>query len=754
MLQSFSRLRAFLSPLRLPPRAWTGAAWGVGLTAALLWGALTWAGLAPAGGLSSALFWLSGLAFGAAFGGLMALLGWLLRRLPRRYGWVTLGALPLLASAYLALPLAYGLLALLGGLILTVSLLGAALASLLRPGLTPQQRRTALVMFIISLSALLGGGAFLLDDGYSTQPPVNAAALSAQNVIPLTLPDPSLPGKYPVRTLTYGSGSDHRPEYGAQAALLTAPVDGSQLLEGWSAIRRAWWGFGPDSLPLNARVWLPDGEGAFPLILIAHGNHPMEDSSENGYDYLAELLASRGFIVASIDENFLNLSLAADFGMFAPLKDENDARAWLILEHLRQWRDWSVTPGNPFYGRVNLDGIGLMGHSRGGEAVAIAAAFNRLPCHPENAALRFDYHFNIRAIAALAPVDGQFLPGERPLPLSDVNYLVLHGAHDMDVVSFGGLRQYNRLQFLDGNPWFKAALYIYGANHGQFNRAWGRRDMLGPARQLFNLGALLPTAQQEQIAKVFVSAFMEATLHDQSDYRALFRDPRAARAWLPETIYLSQYQDSSTIRLAAFEEDINLETASLPGVSLHGDGLTLWREQVVPLRWGDSHNSAVYLGWDTASAPGLPQFILTLPEGGLALSSQSALTFALAAADETPQLRGDRLPADNPVPLDLTLELVDRTGESARLPLSHFSLLQPPIQVHLGKAAWMSVLPASEPMFQTFEFHLNDFAAQNPRFNPSRLSEIRFLFNRSPAGVVVLDEVHLTEVGVHRRAGP
>lgn len=743
MSNVFTRLRAFLASILLPARAWTGAAWGVGLTAALLWGALAWAGLAPAGGLTVALFWLSGLAFGALFGGLMLLLGWLLRRLPPRYGWVTLGALPLLALAYLALPLAYGVLALLGGLTLTVSLLGAALASLFVPDLAVRPRRTAIVMLLISLAALLGGGTFLLTDGFPVAPPVNAAFMSAQNVTPLTLPDPSLPGKYPVRVLTYGSGSDRRPEYGAQAAVFTAPVDGSQLLDGWSALRRAWWGFAPESMPLNARVWLPDGEGAFPLILIAHGNHPMEDFSENGYDYLAELLASRGFIVASIDQNFLNLSLAADFGLFAPLKDENDARAWLILEHLRQWRDWSRTPGNPFYGRVNLDGVGLIGHSRGGEAVAIAAAFNRLPCHPENAALRFDYAFNIRAVAALAPVDGQFLPGERPLPLSDVNYLVLHGAHDMDVVSFGGLRQYNRLQFLDGKPWFKAALSIYGANHGQFNRAWGRRDMLGPARQLFNLGALLPAAQQEQAAKVFVSAFMEAALHDQAGYHALFHDPRVARAWLPETIYLSQYQDSSAIRLATFEEDINLETATRPGVSLRGEGLTLWREQVVPLRWGDAQTSAVYLGWDTASAPGSPHYSLTLPPGSLDLTPQTRLTFALAAADESPLPEKQPPLQSDPAPLDLTLELADRAGEIARLPLSHVSLLQPPLRVALGKWGWMSALPASEPIFQTFAFRLDDFSARNPRFNPSQLSEIRFLFDRSPAGVVILDEISI-----------
>lgn len=87
MSNVFTRLRAFLASILLPARAWTGAAWGVGLTAVLLWGALAWAGLAPADGLTVALFWLSGLAFGALFGGLMLLIGWLLRRLPPRYGW-------------------------------------------------------------------------------------------------------------------------------------------------------------------------------------------------------------------------------------------------------------------------------------------------------------------------------------------------------------------------------------------------------------------------------------------------------------------------------------------------------------------------------------------------------------------------------------------------------------------------------------------------------------------------------------------
>jgi len=191
-----------------------------------------------------------------------------------------------------------------------------------------------------------------------------------------------------MRTLTYGSGRDrHRPEYGSDVNLVTEPVDGSALVEGWTGLRTGYWGFGPDALPLNGRVWYPAGESPFPLVLIVHGNHTMEDFSDPGYAYLGELLASRGFIVASVDENFLNLSFFSDLLMIRSLKEENDLRGWLLLEHLWLWRDWSTTPDHPFYQKVDLDNVALMGHSRGGEAIAVAAAFNELPYYPDDAAV-------------------------------------------------------------------------------------------------------------------------------------------------------------------------------------------------------------------------------------------------------------------------------------------------------------------------------------------------------------------------------
>src|SRR3989454_5280398 len=131
--------------------------------------------------------------------------------------------------------------------------------------------------------------------------------------------------------------------------------------------------------------------------MIVHGNHNMADFSDPVYAYLGELLASRGFILASVDENLLNS------GLFHDPPKQQAVRGWMLLEHLKLWREWNQAPGNPFQGKVDLTRIALMGHSRGGEAAATAAAFNRMKYDPEDANIHFDYGFPIKAVVAIAP---------------------------------------------------------------------------------------------------------------------------------------------------------------------------------------------------------------------------------------------------------------------------------------------------------------------------------------------------------------
>src|SRR5262249_26363326 len=288
-----------------------------------------------------------------------------------------------------------------GTMVLLCAALGGALALVVRrpEALSPGHRGARWAIFVAVDTVFIALAAWIwipgVDPSIARQVPPLAA-----DVVTLRADDPSRQGTYPVLALTYGSGTDRRRrEYASGVAFRTTAVDASRLLKTLHGvkgmIRRWYWGFGADALPLNARVWHPAGEGPFPLVLVVHGNHRMEDVSDPGYAYLGELLASRGFIVASIDENFLNLSWSGDLG------GEMTTRAYLLRQHLAAWRKWNDTPGHLFHRRVDFDRVALVGHSRGGEVVALAAALNRLPCLPDDCTLPLDFRFSIQALVAL-----------------------------------------------------------------------------------------------------------------------------------------------------------------------------------------------------------------------------------------------------------------------------------------------------------------------------------------------------------------
>ena len=79
------------------------------------------------------------------------------------------------------------------------------------------------------------------------------------------------------------------------------------------------------------------------------------------------------------------------------------------------------------------------------------------------------------------------MPGERAVTISDVNYLVLHGANDQDVSTAMGEKQYANVLFSGNGEYMKSMLYILGANHGQFNEQWGNYDLYEPANYFLNV---------------------------------------------------------------------------------------------------------------------------------------------------------------------------------------------------------------------------------------------------------------------------
>jgi hypothetical protein len=408
--------------------------------------------------------------------------------------------------------------------------------------------------------------------------------------------------------------------------------------------------------------------------------------------------------------------------------------------------------------------------------VAHAAAFNRLSRYPDDANIKFDYNFAIRSIVAIAPADGQYKPAGHLTPLENINYLVFHGGHDADASIFMGIRQYNRVHFTDDNFWFKSAIYIYRANHNQFNTVWGKFDVSGTDRALLNQKPIMALEKQRQLAKVILSAFIEATINERNEYLPVFQDIRNASAWLPVDIYLNQYQDSKFKVIANFEEDIDVTTTTIPDGKILGENMGTWKEAHVPFKSiikptiikTTLENATVVLGWnnedskDNGSKEAGSYVIQLNPKtiADLGINRDSKLVFSIGATEEAPpktsnakdngkQSKDDK--ADNDYktkPLDLTVELRDRNGESARLRLSTVGPIHPALPVRLAKWEWLEkkfFKMFSERIFQTYQIPITHFTENNAAFNPAKLETIRLVFDRSPKGTIMLDELGISQ---------
>ena len=579
---------------------------------------------------------------------------------------------------------------------------------------------------------------------------ISYAASGPAKVTSFSLPalpdDPSAKGEYEIEYFTYGAGDNpRRPEFGARRRLESRTVDASKLLPEWKGIkarmRERYWGFGLDEAPLNGLVWAPVGDGPFPLALIVHGNHGMEDYSDTGYRYLGELLASRGFIAVSVDQNYINGTWSGDFR-----GKEMPARAWLLLEHLQLWRDWSKEAGHELGARADMNNVSLIGHSRGGEAVSIAYAYNDLPHYPDDATVEFGYGFNIRSLVAIAQVDQRY---HRRVELENVSFLALQGSYDSDEPAFHGLRQFNRIDLSGDVYHFKAGIYIHGANHGQFNSGWGNTDYSPPQSWLLNLAPLIPAADQEKIAQTYIAAFLEATLKYDRRYLPLFRDPRVAADILPDHPYVQQFTDSTFVPVATFEEDLDVRTHTADTGYIDTAGLTVWREEELKHRDERKQgSSAVVLGWQNGSEA---HFTMRVP-GGLPVAgiADPVLTLAVAASTEKPASDDDEedngdedsddTDEDKPVApprLKVGVQLAD--GTMIEVDSVDYGTLAPPLKVRYlkneaeNKSRYNSEW---EPVLQQLEIPFSALGG-----DPRQVRVINISFEPMPSGVVILDDI-------------
>jgi hypothetical protein len=532
------------------------------------------------------------------------------------------------------------------------------------------------------------------------------------------LKDPALPGHYTVLSWEYqpAPANPADPLWTDVSSYFNSPAGGVP--------------YTMNHVPIHGIVRYPKGHGPFPLVLIVHGNHDPSVSSEQGYIYFLELLASHGIIAVSVDENFLNWS-----------GGEMDARAIMLLRHLQRWRTWNSTVGNPFYHRVAIDRIGLAGHSRGGEAITVAWLFNTMLHNAADPDHNFD--FTLRGLFAIAPVDGQIVGDINPhtgLPYTNVpvviqnaDYFVMHGTHDGDVSDFEGYRAFDRAQPVTApGTATKSLLWVYGAIHNQWNTMWGTADpcLVTPAAEIIS------AADEQSIGKAFISAFYQMTLQHKHKYARLF-EGKVRFPSMPAAITLmTQYQSEDHVFIDNYEQSPNLAAGSFPGVTNANPGGLVspyqhytFSDDGPPFYLWEQTDGLV-AGWNSTNAeyeidvpPALAAQVGTHP----VLSLRIGQAFESPAAKNTPGANQD---------FSIVLELGGVI--TGALHASSFNALPYPEQV--TPCPWGG---GTKSVLQTVRIPLHEFVEHHHNWHLHNLSKIRLKFDQKPSGLVAIDDIQI-----------
>jgi hypothetical protein len=525
--------------------------------------------------------------------------------------------------------------------------------------------------------------------------------------------------------------------------------------------------FHPTGFPINveliASVHHPTDmtNGPFPLIIFLHGRHatcyrgstaalrwPCRTNetaipSYQGYDYMAQTLASNGYIVVSISANGINAydNQVSDYGA--------QARAELIQRHLNQWQTFNTTNtapfGTKFIGKVNLTRVGTMGHSRGGEGV--------VKHHIYNASLGSPY--NVRAVLPLAPVDFS-----RNV-INNVNLEVVLPYCDGDVNDNQGVHFFDDARYnVAGDTGAKHTVQVMGANHNYFNTVW--TPGLFPAGGADDWTAYtsggssdsqcgtvtgnkrLTATQQQGVGRAYVSAFMRVYVGGESQFLPLLTAAAPPPASAQTTNLHVSYHAPDT---ASTRRDVNrlltatnLTTNSLGGTTtqsgltphdlcggdspqpaqcLPGTQSTTRQPHTVPSALSTKRGlSQLRTGWGTITS----NYVNNIPAGFNNVSGFQALQFRVGVN------YNDTRNTLN-VSQNFSVVLTDGTGASVSVRVSDYSdaLFYPP-----GTTASVPKI-----FLNTVRIPLTAFAG----LNLSDIRSVQFKFDQMSQGAIQISDL-------------
>ncbi|MFJ9315055.1 Ig-like domain repeat protein [Pimelobacter simplex] len=480
---------------------------------------------------------------------------------------------------------------------------------------------------------------------------------------------------------------------------------------------------------MEGKLYLPDTPGKRPVVLLLHGRHgycygsgaanparwPCSATQKSipsylGYDGTARALASHGYAVVSISANAINANdnqLAADQGAQArgqlvldtldlladassgkPVRLHDDATdADVTLDEafdrgtvaLAERADGFVTAPDPLddvsaadlVGRLDLDRVGLMGHSRGGEGVTYAATLNTLREHP----------FGLTSVLPLAPVDF----ARMTVPGVAMNVVLPYC--DGDVSNQQGQHMLDDSRYAFGDDSLRAGTWVMGANHNFYNTVWtpgvylnsvsddwsnstARRTepVCGTDPSVAATSIRMTAAEQYRQGSVYMAAWFRLTVGGEQQFLPMFDGTGAVPEVLDGEDVRTQATAPSSARstVASFESTSSLirtSGAATATVCASLAGRTV--AQPLPACASTAMASATVPHWTPASnggnVPATPLTQLTwtgsgdelrvaMPTARRDVSGYERLSLKLAAAESVA------------VDTDLTLTVLDGKG--------------------------------------------------------------------------------------------
>jgi len=259
----------------------------------------------------------------------------------------------------------------------------------------------------------------------------------------------------------------------------------------------------------------------YPLVLFLHGRHatcyeggpdgfdtgdwPCKEDYEPipshlGYRYVADVLASQGYIAVSISANGINgQDWAANDGGAA-------ARSILIRHHLKLWAQWNSRGGDPWSGSTFLDKIDmqkvvLVGHSRGGEGV------NRAAIDGSKTAL-----YKIVGLVSYGPTAF----GRQVMP--DIHSATILPTCDGDVYDLQGQAYIDDSRDIAYSEALRSSVIAVGCNHNFFNTEWTPGLAQAPAWDDSTCsGTKLSAEEQQKVGAAYTLALVRLAVEKDAD---------------------------------------------------------------------------------------------------------------------------------------------------------------------------------------------------------------------------------------------